>query len=240
MTSADCVRFADSCDELALGLIDEPSRTEMARHAAGCASCRAKLDEVSWVAEQVLAAVPEMDPPPGFEQRVLQRMSELAAQPEYSTQQAPGAEPEIASIGARRSVPANARWLLAAAAVLLVLVVGAFTLGRSSADDPSSQLAARTAVITRSDGSAGGDVTLVREPRPHVLVTMAAARPGTSVVRCVLIGADGARTEVGSWSYEDVKHGVWAAGIDASLLDARRMEVLDSSGAVVASAGFAS
>jgi hypothetical protein len=217
MSSPECALFIEQLEELALGSLGEPMRTELLGHAADCATCRSRLDQLSWVTEQVLATVPEVEPPPGFEDRVLSHFHTVAAVPN------------------RRSTTARSRWWIAAA-VAIVLAVGGFAIGRADDSGSSAPQAVRTGSIHRSDGTLAGAIVLSANPRPHVLVTLDDPRPSTDSVHCVLVTADGQRTEVGTWSYADVEQGAWAVGVDAALLTAQRMDIVDSAGAVVASA----
>jgi hypothetical protein len=217
----ECLRFIENLEELALGTLDEPTRTEMFQHADDCARCRARLDQLTWVTDQLLEVAPAIDPPAGFESRVLSRLG-MDAKPD-----------------ARRLSSARSRWWLAAA-VAIGLVVGGFALGRGTGSTMSgAEWAVKSGIIQREDGSRTGAIVLSRTPRPHVLVTIDHPRPSGDVMRCVLVGANGQRTEVGSWSYRGVERGAWAVGIDPALLDSQRMEVVDPTGSVVATASLA-
>jgi hypothetical protein len=44
--------------------------------------------------------------------------------------------------------------------------------------------------------------------------------------------------KVGSWEVADLASGIWAVGIDASMLDATAMRVTSDDGTVLASAEF--
>ena len=55
-------------------------------------------------------------------------------------------------------------------------------------------------------------------------------------VSCSLVKPDWTATTVGSWVYADVEHGAWTVGIDASLLTAVRMNILDPNGSILATA----
>ena len=57
----DCAVFDAHADELALGHVGEPLRGRLHAHAAGCASCRALLDALGSVVDQLLVAAPEVE-----------------------------------------------------------------------------------------------------------------------------------------------------------------------------------
>jgi anti-sigma factor RsiW len=57
--------------ELALGIADGADRAQALRHLAECADCRRELGELSELADELLMLAPEVEPPVGFESRVL-------------------------------------------------------------------------------------------------------------------------------------------------------------------------
>jgi Putative zinc-finger len=74
-SSADCARTREALPELALGIADGEQRALALEHIAGCADCRRELEEMSSVADELIALAPEHQPPPGFENRVLGRLA---------------------------------------------------------------------------------------------------------------------------------------------------------------------
>jgi hypothetical protein len=60
--------------ELALGIADGEERARALEHVATCASCRRELDELSAVADDLIALAPQEEPPGGFEARVLDQL----------------------------------------------------------------------------------------------------------------------------------------------------------------------
>ena len=93
--------------EAAFGLVSGAERAEVLEHLDSCDRCRALMLELTEVADAVVVAGPEAEPPPGFEQRVL------------------------AQLDASGRVPRARRWtvLVGSVAAALLLVV-AFALGR--------------------------------------------------------------------------------------------------------------
>lgn len=120
--------------DLALGLLTGAERAEALEHVATCERCRALVDELGGVADGLLLAAPEAEPPPGFESAVLARIS-------------------------RRAPRWPRRFLALAAAVALVLAGfagGAVLAGRGS--EPTTSAAMTTAAgrdvgaVWRHDG----------------------------------------------------------------------------------------
>jgi hypothetical protein len=207
-----CPDFEAEVDELAVGAVAEPRRSALLAHAATCASCGERLRDLADLADRLLLLAPSAEPPPGFESRVLQR---LAATGGSWTDH-------------RR------RFLLLVAAAALVLGVFAGTVVEQVRGRPSGPADVATADIVSGEGAVVGEVRLVTDPEPHVLVSIAQPRPSPGRRGCELVLADGSRVRVGSWAYDDVEHGVWAAGIDGELLEAVAMRVVDDDGRVIA------
>ena len=95
--------------EAALGLVSGADRAGVLAHLEGCERCRSLVGEMAEVADALVVAAPQAEPPPGFEQRVLRGLG------------APRRRWPVAVAGA-------------AAAVALVVV---FALGRSSGPAPA-------------------------------------------------------------------------------------------------------
>lgn len=73
--SPDCLNIRETLPELALGIADGEQRAHALEHIAGCPDCRRELEELSSLADELLALTPEREPPPGFENRVLDRLA---------------------------------------------------------------------------------------------------------------------------------------------------------------------
>ncbi len=71
MSGAACDESRAAAPELALGVLDGEERALVLAHARGCRACRAHLDELAVVAQEILTAAPAREPPPGFESRVI-------------------------------------------------------------------------------------------------------------------------------------------------------------------------
>lgn len=216
-----CARFVDQVEELALGGPDGPTRHDLLDHAARCPSCQARLSELSVVVDRLLLLAPSMEPPAGFEARVIERMA-----------QARGEGP------AERHAHRRARRLrlAAAAAVLLVVALGAGLVGRVT-DEPRPGLATeRIGTIVRGDGSVSGQIRLVSQPKPMAIITIDAPRRFEGRVHCQLVGPDWKGVDVGSWSADDIAAGAWAVGITPEQLKSVKMQVLDANGVILATA----
>lgn len=70
MSGESCGRFAELAPELALGIADGEQRARGLEHLASCLGCRARLERLSALADELLALSPAVEPPAGFEGRV--------------------------------------------------------------------------------------------------------------------------------------------------------------------------
>src|ERR1700730_6841708 len=71
LTCADVREFAP---ELALGILGGAERADVVLHVNDCARCQAYVAELTEAADAIPQLVPEAEPPPGFETRVLHRL----------------------------------------------------------------------------------------------------------------------------------------------------------------------
>lgn len=110
-----CVEVRELAPELALGILGGAERAEVVLHVNGCARCQVHVAELTEAADVLPQLVPEVEPPPGFEARVMRALGE----------------------GERRS---RRRWLAAVAAVAVAAVIMSVTAVRiiESSDHTSS------------------------------------------------------------------------------------------------------
>jgi hypothetical protein len=75
VSSADCAQIRELAPELALGIADGEQRALALEHLADCAECRAHLESLAAVADELLLLAPPLEPPLGFEDRVASRVA---------------------------------------------------------------------------------------------------------------------------------------------------------------------
>jgi hypothetical protein len=226
----DCSRFAELAPELALGMADSRQRAELLEHASDCLVCQRYLDSLTFVSEQLLAASPEVEPPSGFETRVLDRISQSNGAATVIVGRRAARAGSVAARRRRRLVQ-----VLAVAAAIAVAVLSIVAIARW----PSRTVVAGTVeqgAIVRADGTSAGVVRLLDKPRSMIVVTVDTPRRFEGRRLCELVLDDGRVVPVGSWSADDIAAGVWASGIGAELLHAAKMTVRDQAGVVVATA----
>jgi hypothetical protein len=212
-----CSAMADDLPLLALGTLSGRSRSAVLDHVESCARCRTELEQLSAVAEALQQLTPEVQPPLGFELRLLERL-QAAPTPRRRS---------------RRLVVLSA----AAAALVVVslglgLLVHRWTAGVS---DRSVASAPATANLT-SGGEVVGSVLVAPGSPAWMLVTVEGGKwQGT--VTCEVTLADGQVATVGTFALTG-GYPSWAAPLPATGGAVRSARLIDSNGATVASARF--
>ena len=213
-----CAEFEEHVDELAIGELSEPEASRLLAHAGSCPSCQAQLDTVSGLVDSLLQLTPRVEPPPGFESSVLERLHVATSAP-------------------------SARWRsLIVVAACIAALLGGIVLGNTilgGADDSANANAGtitRSGTIAAPNGSSLGSAQLVSGAQPYVLVTIDNPSPSSGDVWCELVLANGESVTVGSWGYADVAGRIWAVGIDPALLAAVEMRIVAYDGSVLATA----
>ncbi|MDH4076537.1 MAG: hypothetical protein OEW29_11425, partial [Acidimicrobiia bacterium] len=189
-----CQVFDTYADELALGLLDEPLRTALLGHAGRCSACRSLLDELAAVGDSLLLAAPELEPPAGFEGRVLDRLPAAAGRDE------PGGPAELPAQARSRRPVGGRRWLVGAA---IVLAAGAAATGALLVGNDRNAVQEAGAIVTAS-GQQVGEIRLLTDPVPHLLITVPNPQGAPGVRVCELQRPDGSWVRVGSWEAVDL------------------------------------
>jgi anti-sigma factor RsiW len=171
MTSLRCSQLRDMAPDVALGLLTGEERAMALAHLEGCATCRADVASLAGVADELLLAGPEAEPPEGFDRRVLARLTEVrAAEAPAPT---PDGGPAHLHRRGRHRRPDRRRLVVGAtlaAAAAAVVLAAAVLVNR---DDRSTSVAA-SAEMTTGVGEVVGTAT-VRNGSP---ATVAVDVPG--------------------------------------------------------------
>jgi hypothetical protein len=205
-----CSEVRPLAPDVALDLLAGAERAAALDHLAGCAGCRLEVEELSSVADSLLALGPEVAPSPGFEAAVLARME---------AEQAPLSPGEAPAAGRRR------RWvrpLLVAAC----LALGAGLLLGAPRPDPG----VRRATFIAADGRPAGEVVITEGDPDHMTCTVDHSRfTGAYTVELVL--RDGTRREVGGFDVQD-GGAAWATPLPVDDDRIAAVEVLSPDGEV--------
>ncbi|MBV8234482.1 MAG: zf-HC2 domain-containing protein [Acidimicrobiia bacterium] len=222
MNTLGCDDVRELAPELALGNLPGPERAAVLRHLEHCADCQRLVEELADAADALLLLAPEVEPPTGFEARVL----------------------------AGFDVPVTRRRRLgvavAAIAAALVLVIGlgaAMVVSHGGGRSSSSQFAITDpGVVTARFTPAPGEHTqgqLFSYAGKPSWVFMTVRDDGSSdTYRCQLELADGQRVEVGSFGLHDGT-GSWGRTVAIDVHQLRAVRLLDEHGATAATATLA-
>lgn len=148
-----CADVHASAAEYVFGLQDGVERARLVAHLESCPRCRGHVEQLTAAADALLAAGPIVEPPPGFEDRVARAVA-------------------VQSVRSPR--PHQLRWILAAAAVALVVLGSGVLVGRLASRRPD--LAVRSATMETPDGRTVGRVAVGADP-DTVFVALPGWRP---------------------------------------------------------------
>ena len=189
---------AEGFEELAalmsLGVLEGDELTRFQQHAANCERCQLL---VRMNREALARAVPEMDPSPGFKQRLIQRAAqELVAE---RAQPTPMRRPPSVVPFWRRSAWASA---LAAALVIGLVSVGAYSFeNQVIATYPlSGSLQGSVVVQVRRSGATELDMNNVQSPRANHLYEFWVIPDGGSPIPAGVTSNGQASVELGHLS----------------------------------------
>lgn len=178
-TPLACDDVDDLAEEFALGLLDGAERAAVVAHIEGCRACGARVAVLAEAGEQMLLVAPAVEPPAGFEQRVLDRLG-----PEHLRR---GRRRRIVGPGPRpgsRSRPApeaRPRWalpvlavaasvaVLAGAVAVVVWAVGEQRTNGVATTAPPARPAEHTATLLSAHGQRDVGEVVVVDSDPRVV-----------------------------------------------------------------------
>lgn len=73
MRAFSCTQVEELAPELGLGVLTGIDRAKALAHLEACPSCQALVEDMAEMGDSLLGLGPEVDPPPGFESRLLAR-----------------------------------------------------------------------------------------------------------------------------------------------------------------------
>lgn len=238
-----CAEVRELAPDIALGLLTGEERAAALAHLERCGACRAEVVGLAGAADEVLLLAPGATPPPGFADRVVARIAELAdARAAEPADAEPADGAPGSGVGHRLSFPAlrrRAQPLLAAAAVLVVVAgVLGLLLARSGDDDPAGTAPVAVAEMQTGRGRTVGEVAVsgdgpatvqVEVPEWAALVERWGSGPSASYQVAIEL-RDGTRLlrpvpgagEAGGWTFS----------VDAPAEDVAAVSVVDTAGRV--------
>ena len=166
-----CREFSDMAAELALGVLTGRERAAAIAHLDGCDACRDNVRQLTMTGEGLLELLPTVEPPAGFETRVMERIGLAGPAPSPAPgraqprsrpgRYAPGRPAGPAGPGQPALSPrpqlGRTRRMLAVAAVAVAVVAGGLAgwgLGNGTSSPASTPLAS-AALLSASHQTVG-------------------------------------------------------------------------------------
>jgi hypothetical protein len=202
-----CTEVRELAPDIALDLLDGQQRAAVVAHLDECAGCRRAVAELLDVADLTLLLVPDDQPPVGFEDRVL-----ASLQPSQAT----------SPVG---------RWLVAAA-IVIVVALGAVATGLVVASHQSDAIPADVAMVHATSGATIGQVVLTGGEQPWLY--MAIKDDTHSAYACQLVKNDGTTVDAGEFEGRSD----WAGKVNVRPEDVSGVRITDASGNTIGTATF--
>jgi hypothetical protein len=210
-------RFRDDLAEYTLGILDGRARSDLLAHVNTCESCANDLAELTTVADALLHVAPGVEPPTGFESRVIERISQ--SQP------------------AAFEIPRRVRVLVSlAAAVVLLSFGGGWALNHLTSTSPNGIVnSAAGHMEQRSLIANGKTVGLVYAytGKPSWMFVSVDAASAPNVVRCVVLTKSGMSVDIGTFTLAG-GNGAWGTPLPVNFQSVRGIELTSQRGAVIA------
>jgi hypothetical protein len=211
MSVMTCTQVRELAPELALGILGGAERAEVVLHVNGCARCQAVVSELTEVADTLPQLVPEVEPPPGFESRVLH---ELGA-------------------GERRT---RRRWIAAVAAVAAAVAIVTLTTVRviesNDATSTSGHQVAAPVAVSMQGGSTQSPVGWAYVTGGHSVAISVDYGLGAGSYTVHATPAGGDSTALGTMQVTGGT-GSWTGKSDEHLGAGSRISLVDASGTEV-------
>jgi hypothetical protein len=249
-----CAGFADMPAELALGVLTGRERAEALAHLEHCAACQENVRQLTMKAEQLLQLLPAVEPPPGFETRVTERLRLAALSQGQGLGAGPGQASRVSLTGGGRRFareagsggpggsggtgwPGRTRRVLTGVAVALVAALsalGGWGLGAAASSTAGASLT--SAALLSASRQPVGTIFFYRG-RQQWLSMSVNLPSGTGAVACQLLSSDGHATTLGTF-WVDAGYGAWASPgpVTDDLFTGARLVSVD--GTVLATASF--
>lgn len=237
-----CRDFDDCAVELALGVLPARQRAEALSHLERCTACRAHLGELAGVGDSLVEMVPAVEPPLGFERRVLRALPAVTKR-----RRRPGFRPPRSMPWSpprpRRSLATG----IAAAALAAAIGLGGWAIGRSGAPTESAKPSTTGYAAAPADRLVVTDLVAHGHSAGRVFVYSGHSRwmymsvsvgGGSQRVTCQLTRAGAPAVTVGAF-WLAAGSGSWGSSIPAGAGNVTQARLVSADGTIVAVAKFA-
>ena len=211
-----CEEISSDLSEFALGSLTGRSRTLVLEHLSSCAQCQRELESLAVVADALLELAPVVEPPLGFEQRLVEKY-----------------RAHVPRQRAHRSLRLAS--LAAAAVILLALgfVIGDAAITHRSTP-ASNQIAPPVTAQLTSQGRILGHVFVSGAHPAWIYMTFDEGK-WSGTAWCSVTLKNGRVKDLGSFSLTN-GYGAWDASVNVAANQVATAQVTDASGHVLATA----
>lgn len=217
--SPECTEVRDVLPELALGVLGGGERAHVLAHLDACRACREPAAGYAETVDALALAVPEVEPPLGFEQRTLARLR---------------AERDVRPRRPVWKVLAAVAAVVAATTMVSVSVVKIVDV-RSSARPSATEV--RTSPMMGGNGQRAGRAFTTSGEGPYVFVAVSYGVPN-GAYQVEVLGTGGRVARLGAVTITDGQ-GAWAGESPESVGALRSVRLVDRAGLAVCEARFA-
>lgn len=234
----DCGEFSEVAAELALGVLTGRERGDALAHLEYCGTCRDRVRQLVMTGEELVGLLPAVEPPPGFETRVMARIG-IDPGPRPARRSRAGLRWPRASLHWPRARFDQPRRMLAAAAVTLAVLAAGFggwglRAATSAAPAPSPLT---SAALVSAGHRTVGEVFYHAGSRPWMYMSVDVPSGDGITVTCQLEGPAGRYTTVGSFSLAG-GYGAWGGPTTWAYPQVTGARLLGPGGKILATARF--
>jgi hypothetical protein len=244
LNEMECREFSDVAAELALGVLTGRERAQALAHLDHCGSCREEVRQLTATGEGLLGLLPSVEPPAGFEARVMDRLGLSAPAPSpakraswISRMSLLGRDPaHRGATGPARPVGRTRRALALAAVTLAVVAAGLGGWGLRPGTPAPAGAPLSSATLLSASHQAAGKVFLYEGSSPWLYMSVAMPS-GNGTVICQVESRDGHVITVGSFRLTD-GFGYWGSPVPAAPGSLTGARLVGPGGTVLATASF--
>jgi len=247
-----CAEFADAAAELALGVLTGRERARALAHLDQCESCRENVRQLTVTGEELVGLLPAIEPPAGFETRVMERLGLGTPAPAPARQLGPARRFGLkladwtggvwtGGVSRGRGGVSRPRRIMAAAAVAVAVIVGG--LGgwglHATTSSPTASALSSATLLTASHQTAGKIYFYDAGSRwLYMSVNIpSGSAAGNATVICQVEGPDGHVTTVGSFRLAG-GYGYWGSPDPVTSGPLTGARLVTTTGTVLATATF--
>jgi anti-sigma-K factor RskA len=234
-----CAEFADAAAELALGVLTGRERARALAHLDWCEACRENVRQMTVTGEELVGLLPAIEPPAGFETRVMERLGLAAPAPAPARHLSPARRLGQKLAGWTGSAGAGRPRRLLAAAALAVAVIVAGLGGWDLHAAPSTPLS--TAALLTASHQTAGKVYFYHSGSRWLYMSVnmgpGSGAAGNGTVICQVEGPGGHLTTIGSFQLTG-GYGYWGSPDPVTNGPLTGARLVTTTGAVLATATF--